>query len=154
MLFSHIHLICIAFRLRKSTFKMLCQRLQPMDIFQSIGRQPQHPVEFQLGCFLCRYGERGSDSLKVAQRLGLGHGTVFLYCIRVSCALREIGLLVVAWPQEGRKNIVKDTFEAYSGFPALGACDGSLICLTEDPYGSNGVFRCHKKFPAVSKQIN
>ena len=99
---------------------------------------------------MCTYGERGSDSLKVAQRLGLGHGTVFLYCDRVTHVLQELGLLVIAWPNDERKTVVKDIFEAHSGFQALGACDGSLIHLTEDPYGRNGVFQCHKKLPAVS----
>jgi len=125
--------------------------LQPMHMFQSNGPgHPQCPVHIQLACFLTRYGARGCDTLQVAQTLSLGHGTVFLYCRWVARAFRKWGLKQIVWPDIARKAVISDCFEAHSGFPkCLGACDGSLICLTEAPFGSQGTYHCHKKFPAV-----
>ncbi|KAF8573112.1 hypothetical protein K439DRAFT_1650060 [Ramaria rubella] len=92
------------------TFKWLCQILQPMDIFQSRGKRPQWPVQFQLACFLSHYAQQGSDSLRVAQQLSLGHGT--------------LGLNYLIWPDKDRKHQISDVFEAHSD---LGFFNGNKI---------------------------
>ncbi|KAF8579607.1 hypothetical protein K439DRAFT_1359267 [Ramaria rubella] len=136
----------------RKTFGWLCQILQPMEIFQSRGKRPQWPVQFQLTCFLTCYAQQGSDSLRVAQQLSLGHGTVFLYCHRVTHAFHELGLNHSIWPDKERKHKIADVFEAHSGLGCIGVCDGSLIRLTKDPWMSKGVYQCCKKFPAINVQ--
>ncbi|KAF8578403.1 hypothetical protein K439DRAFT_1648796 [Ramaria rubella] len=94
------------------TFKWLCQILQPMDIFQSRGKRPQWPVQFQLACFLSHYAQQGSDSLRVAQQLSLGHGT--------------LGLNYLIWPDKDRKHQISDdpwmskgVYRCRKKFPAI-----------------------------------
>jgi hypothetical protein len=63
-------------------------------------------VCYQLGCFLICYGTRGADTLQAAHKLGIDFGIVFLYCRRIVCALREIGLQVITW---GNKDCYNET---------------------------------------------
>ena len=91
----------ISHRMGRTTFERLVERLETLDIFESTGRKPQRPVRYQLGCFLIRFGMRGSDTLTTAQMMGIGHGTVHLYCDRVTWALRHFGLQWVQWTQRG-----------------------------------------------------
>jgi len=68
-------------------FDHLIMILEHDLIFWSKGKKPQHPVKFQLGCFLACYGKQGLDTFDIAQKLALGVGTVILYCRHVTCAL-------------------------------------------------------------------
>jgi hypothetical protein len=54
-------------RLSRETFDQLVAKLADNPIFISTGKKPQRHVKYQLGCFLFRYGMRGSDSLRVAK---------------------------------------------------------------------------------------
>ncbi|KAI0037464.1 hypothetical protein FA95DRAFT_1619051 [Auriscalpium vulgare] len=137
----------------RTTFDKVVHVLESNPIFQSTGRKPQRPVRHQLGCFLMRYGRRGSDTLDAAEKMGIGLGTVFLYCRRVTRALREIGLLVVSWGDAARRQATADAVFAKSGLPdCIGMLDGSLIRLTEAPANSGALFYCRKKFPAINIQ--
>lgn len=139
--------------INRSTFNKLVALLERNPIFHSCGRRPQRPVGYQLACFLMRYGCRGADSLGVAQRMGISFGSVFLYCRRVTRALRELGLEVVTWGDTERQAVVKDYIYRKTGLPdCLGFLDGTLIKLTHAPENSGAVFYSRKKFPAVSYQ--
>ena len=132
----------------RTTFERLVERLETLDIFESTGRKPQRPVRYQLGCFLIRFGMRGSDTLTTAQMMGIGHGTVHLYCDRVTWALRHFGLQWVQWTQRGG---TRAWVHARTGLThCVGLLDGTLIQLTAPPRGSGSTFFCRKKFPAVS----
>lgn len=129
----------------------MVQLLEQNPIFESTGRKPQRPVRYQLACFLVRYGIRGADPLQAAHKLGIGFGTVFLYCRRVVRALREIGMQVVTWGDEDRRNKTMTRVRDRSGIPdCVGMLDGSLIRLTEMPEQNGLTFICRKKYPAVS----
>ena len=105
-------------------------------IFQSRGRKPQRHIKYQLGCFLVQYGLRGCDSLDTAQKLSIGHGTVFLYCKQVSRALQKLGVRYIKFPNEGHQEVISNSIEEKSGFPrCIGSADGSLIQFTEQPLG-------------------
>ncbi|KAG2368625.1 hypothetical protein BDR07DRAFT_1582019 [Suillus spraguei] len=77
------------FRVGRDTFDRLVAKLADNPIFTSTGTKPQRHVKYQLGCFLFRYGMRGSDSLQVAKELAIGHDSVFKYCRRVSKAFEH-----------------------------------------------------------------
>ncbi|KAG2743576.1 hypothetical protein P692DRAFT_20821652 [Suillus brevipes Sb2] len=97
-------------------------------IFESTGKKPQCPVRYQLACFLLRYGTRGADSMQAAHKLGIGFGTVFMYCKRVVRVLRELGLDVVTWGNDDRLQQVATHVMGQSGIPdCVGMLDGSLI---------------------------
>ncbi|KAH9928915.1 uncharacterized protein B0H18DRAFT_906583, partial [Fomitopsis serialis] len=128
------------FRMGRQTFERLVARLETCDIFQSRGRKPQRPVRYQLGCFLVRYGKRGTDALSTAHDMGIGFGSVHKYCERVMYALRELGLDWVKW---GDRSVTKAWVHAQSRLRGcLGMLDGTLIQLTEPPRLSGSVFFC------------
>ncbi|KAG1725681.1 hypothetical protein EDD22DRAFT_853646 [Suillus occidentalis] len=142
------------YRVSRTTFDHLVRILEENPIFKSMGRKPQRPVRYQLACFLLRYGTRGGDSLQAAHKLGIGFGTVFLYCKRVVRALREIGMQVVTWGDETRQNEMTRRVLDQSGIPdCIGMLDGSLIRLTEMPDRNGLTFICRKKFPALSSTM-
>ena len=131
----------------RRTFELLVDRLEQCDIFQSRGRKPQRPVRYQLGCFLVRYGQRGTDALLTAQCMGISFGAVHKYCDRVTYALRQLGLDWVKW---GDRSATKAWVYARSRLNGcVGMLDGTLIQLTEPPRLSGPAFWCRKKFPAV-----
>lgn len=131
------------------------QELERNNIFASTGKKPQRPVRFQLACFLVRYSMRGSDTMTVALQLGLGHGTVFSYCRRVSRALREIGLTALAWGDENRRQETINFIQQNYGFPnCVGIVDGTLLRLTEAPKVNGAFYYCRKKYPSVSLHSN
>ncbi|KAF9064376.1 hypothetical protein BDP27DRAFT_1472259, partial [Rhodocollybia butyracea] len=70
----------------------------PTLSFNQLDEKPQRPVKYQLGTFLIRYGMLGSDSLDTALKLNIGHGTVFLYCHRVTRAIREPKSSYIGFP--------------------------------------------------------
>ena len=101
-----------------------------------------------------RYGVRGVDSLWVASKLSIGHGTVFLYCHRIIKALRQLKSRYVTWPSDLRKVVISNAIEEKSGFRmCLGSGDGCLIPFTEQPDEHGYMYQCRKKFHAVSIKL-
>jgi hypothetical protein len=145
------------YRISRTTFDSLVARLEDDPIFQSSGCKPQHPVKFQLAAFLRRYGLCGSDSLQVAKELGIGFGTVFLYCTRVIKALQRLGLKAVSWGDNQQHYVTEQYIQQNYGIPGvLGIVDGTLIQLTAAPSQANRgvVYLCRKKFPTVRCSIH
>lgn len=131
-------------------FEKLVMKLEENPIFVSQGRKPQRPVRYQLATFLIRYGTRGSDAMNAAKKMGIGLGSVWLYCRRVTRALRELGVKAISWGDENRHNTTAAIIEELSGLPdCIGIIDGSLIRLTEIPGEWGTVYFCRKKYPAV-----
>ncbi|EJF59916.1 hypothetical protein DICSQDRAFT_40900, partial [Dichomitus squalens LYAD-421 SS1] len=133
-------------RLSRDTFDRLVALLGCNPIFVSTGRRPQRHVKYQLGAFLFRYGRLGTDSLDVAQKLGVGHGTVVLYCKRVTRAIRELRSQYLQWPTKAQREAIASAIEDKSGFPkCVGSCDGSLIRFCEEPIVDGHVYVSQKK---------
>ncbi|QRV77942.1 DDE superfamily endonuclease [Ceratobasidium sp. AG-Ba] len=125
--------------------------LEENPIFQSTGNKPQRPVAHQLACFLLRYGKAGSVATISNTSLSLGVGTVFIYCERVTRALRMVGLECVAWPDEERKSEMKAVIKDLSGIPGvIGIGDGSLFKLTEKPRREGNSYFTYKNFPGIN----
>ncbi|QRW00132.1 DDE superfamily endonuclease [Ceratobasidium sp. AG-Ba] len=142
------------YRMSKATFDRVATLLQPNPIFQSRGRRPQRPVKYQLAVFLIRFGMRGSPTMEPVVKTGIGHGTVVLYCRRVTRALREIGQEVVAWPNEERKEEIKAWFGRKLGLDGvIGIVDGSLIELTHKPTVGGDAYYSRKKNISVNIQV-
>jgi hypothetical protein len=137
-------------RLSRATFDRLVAVLANNPIFISKGRKPQRHVKVQLASFLLRYGDRGSNAFKVCRNLNIGEGTVFLYCRRVTRAIRQLRSKYLGWPDDPRKIEISNAIENRSGFYlCLGSGDGSLIRFAEEPLQFGYMFRCRKKFFAV-----
>ncbi|KAI0658943.1 hypothetical protein C8Q70DRAFT_934053 [Cubamyces menziesii] len=137
-------------RMSRDTFDRLVALLESNPLFTSTGKKPQRPVRYQLACFLMRYSVRGGDSLHAAKQLGIGLGTVFLYCRRVARALREIGLEILTWGNDERhKEVSEYIFEHFGFRDCIGIVDGSLIRLTKSPKVMGLVYYCRKKYPAA-----
>lgn len=138
-------------RMSRETFNKTVRLLEKNPIFTSTGRRPQRAVRYQLATFLMRYGQRGSGVMAVSKKMGIGYGTVFLYCWRVGRALRELGVEVIVWGDDARKTATATRFENLSGLRhCVGIIDGSLIRLAEIPDTWGVTYFCRKKFPAVS----
>lgn len=140
----------LKFSVGRDMFDHLVYSLAPNPIFHSPRKKQRH-VKFQIAAFLIRYGQRGSDSLDVAAKLSIGHGTVHNYCKRVSRAIRELGPRHLNWGNQERKEVVSSAIQAKSGFPkCLGSGDGSQIRFGELPLLDGEQFRSRKKFISVS----
>lgn len=137
-------------RMSRTTFDRLVSLLEEDSIFVSRGPRPQRAVRYQLAAFLLRYGREGSDAIGVANKLGIGEGTVFIYCQRVTRALRKIGLTVISWGNLDHRHETAEFIENHSGFRnCIGIVDGSLIRLSEVPAEHGQSYWCRKKYPAV-----
>jgi len=136
------------------TFERIVHILAQNPIFMPTGHCSQRPVRYQLACFLMHYGARGCDATGTAHKMGIGEGTVFLYCRRVTWALRQLGIELVSWGNQACRQVTAEVVERESGLPnCLGMLDGTLIRLTEAPKHSGAMFYCHKHFPAVSPAV-
>lgn len=131
-------------------FDRLVEMLQYDAIFQSKGKKPQRHVKWQLACFLIRFGALGSETLRAAQVLSLGAGSVVTYCRQVTRALRERSATYICWPDAARRGEISAAIEEISGFPnVIGISDGTLFRLEAVPEENGRAFFCCKKIPAV-----
>ena len=134
----------------RETFDRLVSLLEEDLIFLSSGPQPQRAVRYQLAAFLLRYAREGSDAIGVSNKLGIGEGTVFKYCQRVTRALRKIGLTALSWGDSDRHHQTANFVEQHYGFKGcIGIVDGSLIRLSKVPTEHGQSYWCRKKYPAV-----
>jgi hypothetical protein len=141
-------------RLGRNTFDLLVWILSQNSLFVSPWK-PQRPVKYQLAAFLIRYGQRGSDTLDVAAKLSIGHGSVLNYCRRVCRAIRELRHQHLKWMDYVRKEVVTMAIEAKSGFPkCLGYGDGCQIRIGEEPQVDGKQFHSRKKMISVCDPLN
>ena len=105
--------------------------------------------------FLLRYTGEGSDAIGVSNKLGIGEGSVYKYCQRVTRALRKIGLTILSWGDSTHHCETANFIEQRFGFKGcIGIVDGSLIGLSEVPAEHGQSYWCQKKYPAVSNMHN
>lgn len=117
----------------------------------NLGRKPQRHVKYQLGAILVRYALRGSDTLWTAQTLGIGFGSVFNYCRRVSRAIQELRDHFLGWPSPPHKEVIATAVCAKTGFwKCIGSMDGLLVRFVQPPSVDGYAFVTRKKFTGVS----
>ncbi|KAJ7321568.1 hypothetical protein DFH08DRAFT_969937 [Mycena albidolilacea] len=120
------------FRISRLTFDIFCEILEQNPLFLSRGRKPQHHIAWQLGAFLIRYGQLGSPVQDTSFKLGIGFGTVILYCRRVIRAVHELKPQYARWFSEEHQLTTSAKIEAKIGFPnCVGSSDGSLFQTVE-----------------------
>lgn len=124
--------------------------LKENEVFQTSGRKKQRPVHYQLGVFLMRYGISGSHARHPKLLTSIGEGTVFLYCRRVTWAIRHHGLQCVTWPTAERKEVVKAGFKRMCGLDGIiGSLDGTLCGLETKPRVAGDSYISRKKTLSV-----
>ncbi|KAE9411318.1 hypothetical protein BT96DRAFT_803896 [Gymnopus androsaceus JB14] len=147
-----VFLLFFLTRMSRDMFDRLVHMLAPNAIFHSPKKKQRH-VKYQVAAFLVRYGQRGSDVLDVASKLGLGLGTVHLYCRRVTRALRELRSHHLGWLGDERKKLVSQRIEARSGFPkCAGSGDGCQIRMSTAPVENPDEFLSRKKEHSTNVQ--
>ncbi|KAJ7668133.1 hypothetical protein B0H17DRAFT_903748, partial [Mycena rosella] len=135
----------------RTTFDKFCDILGQNQIFTSRGRKPQRHVSWQLGAFLIRYGQLGSPAQDTSFKLGIGFGTVILYCRRVIRAIRELKKRYAPWFSKEHQLQTSAQIEAKIGFPdCVGSGDGSLIQTSQQPSWMGPAYLSRKGFFAYS----
>ncbi|KAJ7301908.1 hypothetical protein DFH08DRAFT_723696, partial [Mycena albidolilacea] len=115
-------------RINRLTFDIFCEILEQNPLFLSCGQKPQRHIAWQLGAFLIRYGQLGSPVQDTSFKLGIGFGTVILYCWRVIRAVHELKPQYAQWFSEEHQLTASAKCEAKIGFPnCVGSSDGSLF---------------------------
>jgi hypothetical protein len=146
-----MHLI----RIGRGTFDLFCDILAQNQIFTSHGRKPQRHVAWQLGAFLIRYGQLGSPAQDTSFKLGIGFGTIILYCRRVTRAIRELKKQYASWFTEEHQLQTSASIKDKIGFPdCVGNGDGSFIQTSEQPSWMGPAYLSRKGFFAVSVNSN
>ncbi|KAG7099563.1 hypothetical protein E1B28_001396 [Marasmius oreades] len=128
-----VHQFRSVFRVSRDMFDILVKLLTPNPLFQTKGRKPQRHKKYQLGTFLIRYGQLASPIQDTALKVGVGAGTVVLYCRRVTRAIRELRSKFGGWSSEEQR-ITMERIEEKTGFAGcVGSGDGSLIPSDQMP---------------------
>jgi hypothetical protein len=97
-----------------------------------------------------RYGIAGSHARHPKLLTSIGEGTVTLYCRRVIRAIREQGLVSVAWPSEHRRREIRRGFRKICGLDGIvGALDGTLCGLETKPRVNGDNFISRKQTLSV-----
>ncbi|KAJ3743621.1 hypothetical protein DFH05DRAFT_1233896 [Lentinula detonsa] len=82
-------------------------------------------------------------------KMGIGYGTVILYCRRVIRAFRELRGQFAAWLNDTEQQESIDSILMNVGFPnCVGSCDGSLV-QTYQPSQMGAAYLSRKGFFAV-----
>src|SRR6266404_5498113 len=82
--------------------------------------------------------------------LSIGEGIVYLYCKRVSHALRQLKSQFLGWPDPARKEVISKAIEQAAGFQkCLGSGDGCLIQFSQWPLYFGHMYKCQKQFFGV-----
>lgn len=133
----------------RKSFDHIANLIRNDPVFASDpDRRPQRPVEHQLAAFLIRMG--GELAIKTSDVTGIAEGTLFIYCNRVSKAIRRLRDDHISWPSQERRINIKEAMGEGGFGGCIGICDGSLIRLHTKPVESGESYWCRKKMYAVS----
>jgi hypothetical protein len=78
------------FRMSRSTFKDLVGIIEDDPVFKNNSQMPQSHPSIQIAVALYQLGLQGNSTVRSAEQLGLGEGTLRLYLWRVVRALLNI----------------------------------------------------------------
>ncbi|KAF3930295.1 hypothetical protein ABW20_dc0109962 [Dactylellina cionopaga] len=143
------------FRMGRNAFQEISEELSHHSIFTNQSHCAQAHPAIQLAVFLFRAGSPGTSTVRTATSLGIGDGTVQLYCRRVIIALLSLTSKYIAWPQgrqldEVQRQIADGTdgdFERCVGF-----LDGSVIPLRNKPREEAEAYFSRKKIYGLNVQ--
>ncbi len=76
----------------------------------------------------------GGSHYEIAQKFGIGEGTVRSYCLRCMEAVLSLEKEFCSWPPASQRGLVRSQIETISGFPnCIGMIDGSHFTLLNKP---------------------
>jgi len=126
------------FRLGKCAFHHLVSKIETHLVFHNKSNFQQTAVEHQLAVFLRRIGSKGmgGSHWDLALGVGVGEGTISLFCERVLTAILTLGMEFITWPtRTERSSHYKRVCDASLGvFPGVvGFVDGTFVILDSAP---------------------
>lgn len=137
------------YRMHRSSFKKLLEKIQDHAVFQNSSYKPQAPVSHQLLLFLHYLGRSGSGASnpQLRQLFGTGRGTADLYKRRVITAISSLRDEAIKWPDhEERKEIALRIFHKYQWINCIAIADGTLLPLTYEPQSEDAPDYHGRKF--------
>ena len=123
-------------RMEVHTFMSIVHRLESHPIFQNESKCKQAPVQLQLEVFMyfiCVSGYGPSRDI-IADKFGIGNGTVDLYVSRICTALLSLEKEVIFWPTKPQREHIAECLEEISKFKkCVGLIDGTSFTLINKP---------------------
>nr|XP_032832357.1 putative nuclease HARBI1 [Petromyzon marinus] len=133
------------YRVERSTFQTLCERLAPQFANRSVG------MEKKILCSLWLLGNQESFQ-DVANRFGMGKGTLHYVFRSVVQALSKCQAEAIKWPSVDQLAKVAQGFRDKSGFPGVvGALGGTHIPIRGPPSRRNAYVN-RSGFPSIHLQ--
>jgi len=140
----------VFFRMNRESFNVLASLIQDDPIFTNNSQNPQASIEIQLASALYFLGSAGASVIRGAAQLGIGEGTIRLYCDRCISALVRRVPQFVKWPKPRSQDFwhMRKLVEDSSGFPGcVGYLDGTDITLRYGPsYYGESYFNRKKQY--------
>ncbi|KAI9328142.1 hypothetical protein BDR26DRAFT_808528, partial [Obelidium mucronatum] len=124
-----------ALRMDIESFGKLVELIEDDPIFQNQSQNPQTEVWIQLATALERIGSNGSGGvLNLSVVLGIGAGTVVLFCRRVVQAILRLKSRCMLWPSRSTRRALSNRMHQEFGLRGLvGIVDGTDIVLHQKP---------------------
>ncbi|XP_061434753.1 uncharacterized protein LOC133360166 [Lethenteron reissneri] len=133
------------YRVERSTFQTLCERLAPQFANRSVG------MEKKILCSLWLLGNQESFQ-DVAKRFGMGKGTLHYVFRSVAQALSKCQAEAIQWPSVDQLANVAKGFRDKSGFPGVvGALGGTHVPIRGPPSCRNAYVN-RSGFPSIHLQ--
>lgn len=123
-------------RMTRTSFDHLLTKIENHPVFLNESTCPQTPVRYQLATFLHYLGAGNCSHGQLALPLGLGEGTITLFCRRVLTAILSMKSTFIRWPSEReRRTTAARICNASNGIFAncVGFVDGTYIILRYAP---------------------
>jgi hypothetical protein len=126
----------LCMRMSRPSFFNLLQKIENHEVFSNKAHCPQTPVKYQLATFLYYLGAGSASHAHIALPLGIGEGTVTLFCRRVLAAVLSLKTEMIQWPgEQARAAHAARVCVASGGVFAncVGFVDGTYIILRYAP---------------------
>ncbi|OXA46779.1 protein ANTAGONIST OF LIKE HETEROCHROMATIN PROTEIN 1 [Folsomia candida] len=120
-------------RVSRTDFGRILNIISPYEGFSNIEPGKQFPIAIQLAVALFRFGVNGTGASysKLAQKFGIGNGTVDAITKRVIKAIVSVEKEWIYWPDETEREKLAELCPQLPG--CIGIVDGSHINLEEAP---------------------
>ncbi|TPX74451.1 hypothetical protein CcCBS67573_g04272 [Chytriomyces confervae] len=139
----------IQMRMNSSSFQFLLSKIRDHPVFRNNSQNPQAPVWIQAAVAVEKMGMFGNSACigRTAQTLGIGDGTVVLYCRRVVKAILLLQQQFVYWPNAQERRVLSQESEQRWGLlGAVISIDGTGVVFYKRPEKDGEVHFCQKGF--------
>ncbi|TPX73303.1 hypothetical protein CcCBS67573_g05436 [Chytriomyces confervae] len=136
----------IRMRMNSSSFQFLLSKIRDHPVFRNNLQNLQAPVWIQAAVAVEKMGMFGNSACigQTAQTLGIGDGTVVLYCRQVVKAILLLQQQFVYWPNAQERRVLSQESEQRWGlsFPLI----GTGVVFYKQPEKDGEVHFCRKGF--------